>query len=138
MAAQRNNVSGMIKVAYIYENGTNGVPLNYKKALEWYFKLYEVEARQALLKLYQFYKEGRGCKKDKKQAQKYLEEAFLLGQTNGQMASEIASSYRLGLNGLKKDIHQAIYWYEKAVELGNTIVSYYLYQLKEEQEEKNK
>lgn len=134
MAAESGNDLAMLRVAYIYENGTNGIAVNYEKALDWYHKTYNIYPVGSILKLHEFYKEGKGCKKDKKLATQYLEEAFTIAETNSQMASRIGTSYKSGKHGLKKDIKKAIYWYEKAVELGNTMVSHYLYHLKDELE----
>ena len=69
VAADRGNKQAMIKLASLYYNGSYGIDVNYKEALEWYTKA------DCKSKIGEFYLYGRGVKQDYDMAVKCFVEA---------------------------------------------------------------
>ena len=121
LAAQKNVPIAMWNVAFLYEE----MEQNFEKAFEWHYKLLGFSSHSSLLKLSEFYKEGKGCPKDLLISEFYKNCAFRIGLIDTDMAFQIASSYEYGHNGFEINKQEAIKWYTESANLGNKAAKIY-------------
>ena len=94
-----------------YEYGTNGVILDYQKAILYYKKAIEFGSSDALNALGNMYSQGKGLIQSDLHASKYYLESAKKNNANGQYL--IAWCFENG-KGVSYDLEQALYWYKKS------------------------
>ncbi|GES87929.1 kinase-like domain-containing protein [Rhizophagus clarus] len=115
-AVNLGNTRGICNLGYCYENGI-GTCVNKQKA----FKLYQKAANlgsisvRGINNLGGCYYDGIGTNIDRQKAFELYRGAAILGDSLAQY--NLASMYEDG--EVKKDINQAIYWYNKSAEQGD-------------------
>lgn len=123
VAALMGDSETQVKIASMYDNGTNGVKKDGKVALYWY----EISARNgnALAQniLGYFYIKGENVTKDEKKAFEYFKQSALSGNSSAQ--ANLGKMYISGI-GIEKNYEQAFYWFKKASDQGSQTAPFYI------------
>jgi len=77
--AEQGDVDSMYLLGVLYENGDDEIEQNYDKALEWYKKAAEIKDTDSMCAIAKLYEEGKGVKKNLKEAKKWMQKAANLG-----------------------------------------------------------
>lgn len=77
--AEQGDVDSMYLLGVLYENGDDEIEQDYDKALEWYKKAAEKKDTDSMCAIAKLYEEGKGVKKNLKEAQKWMQKAAHLG-----------------------------------------------------------
>jgi len=120
--AGEGQVQAQYNLAVCYATG-DGVPQDYKRAVQWYQKAAGQGHMNAQYNLALCYASGNGIQQDYKQA------AFLYYRAAEQ--GQVAAQYNLGVCyerglGVSKDDRQAVCWYQKAAEQDHLQAQYNL------------
>jgi len=127
-AAELGNTKAMGFIAYIYTSGNEVIAKDYDNAEKWYVKAAEKGDADAMLDLVDFYSYKRPSNisarmwNDKaKRKIKEVVERELNAAVKGDITAinQIAFRYQYG-KGVEKDANQALQWYLKAAENGNS------------------
>jgi len=94
----------MYKLGMVYFDGTKSIPIDYKKAVEWFRKAKEAGHTGAVLYIAAAYEGGRGVMRDEKRALDLLREAAEAGNPVGTVGLSIM--YYFG-SGVKRDEKKA-------------------------------
>ena len=113
--AEKGDAEYQFKLGVCYKNG-QGVPQDYKLAVEWYQKAAEQNHASAQCHLGFCYYYGLGVPLDYKLAVKWFQKAAEQGNIDAQ--SELGYCYDMGL-GVQQDYSQAVEWYQKAAKQGD-------------------
>lgn len=129
-AAKRGNSDAMYWLgAYLYENGV-GVAKNKSKSVEWLGKAVEAKNHSAEITLGITYLAGESVGIDEEKGSSLINKGFrgLINRASDLSREEmhvVAMWYQHG----KDNIEKAIYWYEKACDLGDPEAMYALGQI---------
>ena len=120
-AAEHGDSNAQYNLGYMYQNGL-GVNRDYHGAIKWYKKAAErgnSNAQNALVyvqnMLGDMYFDGKGVSQDYSEAAKYYSDSAEKGNSYGQY--RLAVMYENGY-GVKQNLNQAMYMYERAVHNG--------------------
>ncbi|GES98810.1 kinase-like domain-containing protein [Rhizophagus clarus] len=121
-AANLGNNIAQYELALLYINGEN-IEKDYNRAFELSEKSAKGNCLGGITILGYCYENGIGTDINKQKAFVLYEIAFKLNQSAANLGDSVAQ-YNLGLmyengDGIKKDLNQAIYWYEKSANQGN-------------------
>lgn len=108
--------NGLYQMGYNYQNGINGVDVNYTKAKKYYEQAAAKDNASALNQLGYFYHHGLGVEKSYATARYYYEQAAEKGSK--------AAPYNLGWlyehgYGVDIDYAKALDYYQKAADAGS-------------------
>jgi TPR repeat protein len=120
-AADHGNAIAQSNLGLCYYNG-NGVTKDYAEAVKWYRKAADqgnVEAQFNLGCLYYF---GHGVQIDKMMALSYWEKAA--EKDHAVAVGNLGALYANGVVNGKRDNKRALYYYNKAIEIGNAPEAY--------------
>ena len=123
-AAENGNHESMRALGIIYENGI-GVEQDLRKAFEYYVCALNKGNIKSLEKLSDFYRAGIVVAKNEDKAKELLE-AFVIQLQKSAQKGNADAMWRLGqiyqagndLLNIPENLQQAVFWYEKAAELG--------------------
>lgn len=104
------------RLGMLYENGLQGLSVDFSKALAWYRKSVDLGCAPGLYDLAGMYDQGKGCTMDKKKALQLYERAYdMMDEVSGYAACRIGEIYKAGI-GIRPDMKKAFFWYERAAE----------------------
>jgi hypothetical protein len=125
MAAENDDVRGMVELGWMYLNGL-GVPQDDTQAVAWYRMAAQKGDPEGMNNLGSMYGLGRGVARDDGQAvawyRKAAEKGYPLGMNN------LGGMYEEG-RGVVTDMAAAVAWYRKAAALGSEEAKAYLKRL---------
>lgn len=116
--AEQGDVNAQFDLALRYNQGSNGVKKDYKKAEKWYRKAAEQGDADAQNNLGVMYANGQGTPKDEAEAVKWYRKAAEQGEAYAQ--NNLGVMYANGL-GVVRDEKEAVKWYEKSAKQGHKI-----------------
>ena len=88
----------------LYENGLQGLSVDFSKALAWYRKSVDLGCAPGLYDLAGMYDQGKGCTMDKKKALQLYERAYdMMDEVSGYAACRIGEIYKAGI-GIRPDM----------------------------------
>lgn len=118
-AIDNNSTRAMVELAEIYEEGQLIEP-DFQKAFYYMKSAAEKGNLEALYKLSRYYQTGIGCERDLKMWFECLEQAAIEGHAWSQ--DDLGDVYSTGnpKAGIQPDPQRALYWYQKAIDQGNT------------------
>lgn len=118
-ASENGSKKAMVSLAKLYEQGKYIEP-NYEVAYKYVKSAAEMGDQVALYNLARFYSEGIGCEQDEKKWFHYLEMAANAGHPTAQ--DLLGDEFNNGNNaiGILSDPQKAQYWYQKAIDQGDT------------------
>ena len=123
VAALMGGAEAQLKIASMYDHGTNGVKKDGKIALS----SYEISAKngnpQAQNVLGYFYIKGENVTKDEKKAFEYFKQSALSGNSSAQ--ANLGKMYISG-TGIEKNYEQAFYWFKKASDQDSQTAPFYI------------
>lgn len=114
-AADAGSAEAQFETGLRYDLG-EGVPLDYKQAMQWYEKSAAQGHAPAQHNIGVLYEQGQGVDKDPKRAATWYEKAAAQGLASSQ--AMLGSMYEDG-RGVEKDLKKALEWYTKAAEAGS-------------------
>ena len=115
-AGAMGNSEGLFRVGKFYQEGRNGVEVNYKLAQEYYEQAVNLKNAKAMNNLATMYENGEGVAKDIHKAIELYKKAVDLG--NAIAMNNLAGKYRYG-NGVEKNYTKSVELYKKAALLKN-------------------
>ena len=119
-AAANENPKGIFMLGYLSQNG-KGLPLDYKKAEEYYLKATRKNYAEAYYRIGKLYQEGgNGITQNFQTAMNWYLQAAGRGNTNAMR--RIGEIHFFGEGGNSSDVSKAIYWFEKAHNNGENSV----------------
>jgi TPR repeat protein len=113
--AEYGNSNCMLNIGYLYQNG-NGVEVNNVEAAKWFLKACEKNRSQACVELAALYHNNNnpGIVQNFSEAMKY----YLKAGKNAQAYLELGWMYERG-QSVNEDKNKAIFYYKKAIDMGN-------------------
>lgn len=122
LAGEYGYTQAQAEVAWMYEQG-EGVKQDYKKAVYWYKLAVEKNHIISLANLATLYRRGLGLPIDQEKAFSLYMKAYNIidedDKSFGGLTYLIGNCYEFG-EGVKQDRNQAIMWYKKAADFGDT------------------
>lgn len=123
--AARNYAPAQHALGLLYEKGERGVPKDEQESFRWYTKAANAGYTSSRYNLARLYFYGSGTAKDYQLALFWCEMATtivnIVGKTVLQNAQRLMGDiYDIGGHGVEKNDVNAIEWYTKAIENGNT------------------
>ena len=115
-AGELGNSEGLFSAGKFYQEGRNGVEVNYKLAQEYYEQAVNLNNAKAMNNLATMYENGEGVAKDIHKAIELYKKAVDLG--NAIAMNNLAGKYRYG-NGVEKNYTKSVELYKKAALLKN-------------------
>lgn len=115
-AGAMGNSEGFFKAGKFYQEGRNGVEINYELAQQYYEKAVSLNNPKAMNNLANMYANGEGGLKDISKAMELYKDAADLGSSAAMY--NLAYRYHYG-NEVEQNYSEAIKWYQKAAEKGN-------------------
>ncbi len=110
--AKKGNAQGILNVANMYQAG-EGVPVDFKKAVEWYAKGEQLGDPHCIFNLALAYKNGKGVAADRTKALSLFEKAAESGSVD---SMNVMANHALN----KKDQTLAIKWLRRAADNGDS------------------
>lgn len=127
-SAERNYVSGMLKMAQIYNLG-QGVPVNHEKAFVWTEKAALNGSVTGMVDLAHAYASGKGTPADLQKATNWYQKAAIKGHKEAM--TELGTYYLKG-EGVRFDLAHAYAWFYLANKKGEREAGLKLQRLKQE------
>ena len=115
-AGELGNSDGLFRAGKFYQEGRNGVEVNYELVRKYYEQAVSLNNPKAMNNLANMYVNGEGVAKDIHKAIELYKKAAELGNVTAM--ENLADRYYYG-NDIAEDIAEAMKWYKKAGECGS-------------------
>eukprot|EP01126_Amoeba_proteus_P012337 TRINITY_DN15060_c0_g6_i1.p1 TRINITY_DN15060_c0_g6~~TRINITY_DN15060_c0_g6_i1.p1 ORF type:complete len:510 (-),score=160.65 TRINITY_DN15060_c0_g6_i1:59-1363(-) len=118
-SSDQGNPMAHVHLAYCYESGSGGLPVDHKKSSQLYLKAAELGFAEGQVNGGILLQHGlHGVEKDEVAAVKYFHLAAEQGHPRGMF--QLGYAYEHGLGNLERNTETAITWYLKSAELGDS------------------
>ena len=111
--ALEGHEGAMLELGKIYLAGYT-IEKDVDKAIIYFQKAADRANHEAMMMLGSMYRDGNGVQQDGKKAISYFLDAVNRTHDNGEAQSALGEMYRLGSDGVKKDMAKALRWHGKA------------------------
>ncbi len=115
LSAAQGYSEAHFNLAQMYRMGVSDIPVDYKKAIQWYESAAKLKNPQATFNLAIMYQQGQGTEQNYTRALELYKQTADFG--SGHAMHNIGLMYASG-TGVTQDYTEAIYWFKKAVEAG--------------------